>query len=1110
MQKNPRPTFPAPSRSIIIGLILALAVSAKAATVTVTTTADSGGSCPGSNCTLRQAIATAPVDATIDFAVTGQIKLTNGELGISRNLNIAAPTTTESYFPPVSIDAENRSRIFSVTGGTVRISGLGMYNGMVRGTDVPAGSYGSGGKAEGGAVYVGSSGRLTLSECVIYANHVVGGRGGKSNGTGILGGSGNGGGVANRGSLTLQNCSLANNTATGGDAGDYSGGPGNGGGVFNGGSGNLTMTGCTVVDNEAHGGLSGTAPYSGEAYGGGFANGDKRDDSDLGFFTLTNCTFRANMADGADAGGGSTSGGQAFGGGIFAYRGPLNNGFAVNLGSITNCTLAENAVWGGKSTNGAGRSFVGGPGLDAQRGNVQLSNTLITRNTAQTGGTSTPRDVYGGSIVSVGYNFVSVIDGSQGSTWQSTDNTGTASTPLDAKLGDFHSFGMLEVYRLSFSSAAIDAGNSSLATDQRGEARPADQPSIENAAGGNGSDIGAYEMRTAPLTFVVTNTNDSGAGSLRQAIADANDEGQFDFIRFNIPTSDPGYDASTQVYSINLTSGELAITSLMSIDGGNARIAIGRAAGASPFRLFNISANGVTLANLFLRNGASMGAPSQPGLGGAVFNSGGLTLLNCAFSGNTATGGAGVPQLFQGLPGGEGLGGAVCNDGTLVMTNCTFSGNTAQGGAGGFGFSANGISGRGGNGGNGRGGALFSNQGPVTITNCTFARNTALGSAPGGGDTAGAPGSGIGGAARFDSGQTTLYNSFFSGNTAAFDPAYSGTAGGDGDFIVGTTNLDDTLRYNGGPTPTVALLAGSPLINNGVDAYAPSADQRGYSRVGVSDVGAFEFGGSLPMPTPTATPVTTLANISTRLRVETGDNVLIGGFIVTGSQPKKVIIRAIGTSLPFADKLANPTLELHGPNGLIEANDNWIDSPNKQAIIDSTIPPGSDLESAIVATLPANNAAYTAIVRGANGSTGIGVVEAYDLDTAANSRLANISTRGLVQTGDNVLIAGTIVVGPSSQRVLIRGIGPSLPVAGKMADPFLELRDSNGAVMQSNDNWVDSPNKQAIIDTTVPPTNDLESAIIATLPGNNASYTAVLRGVNDTTGIAVVEVYALQ
>jgi Fn3 associated len=257
-------------------------------------------------------------------------------------------------------------------------------------------------------------------------------------------------------------------------------------------------------------------------------------------------------------------------------------------------------------------------------------------------------------------------------------------------------------------------------------------------------------------------------------------------------------------------------------------------------------------------------------------------------------------------------------------------------------------------------------------------------------------------------------------------------------------------------------------------------------------------------------PAVQFGNISTRLRVETGDNVLIGGFIVAGTQPKKVIIRGIGSSLPFADKLANPTLELYGPSGLIEANDNWVDSPNKQAIIDSTVPPSSDLESAIVAILPANNAGYTAVVRGVNNTTGIGVVEAYDLDPSVDSTLANISTRGFVATGDNVLIAGTIVIGTDARTVIVRAIGPSLPFAGKLENPTLELRDSNGALLEANDNWVDSPNKQAIIDSAIPPANDLESAIVATLPANNASYTAIVRGVNNTTGIAVVEVYALQ
>jgi uncharacterized delta-60 repeat protein len=251
-----------------------------------------------------------------------------------------------------------------------------------------------------------------------------------------------------------------------------------------------------------------------------------------------------------------------------------------------------------------------------------------------------------------------------------------------------------------------------------------------------------------------------------------------------------------------------------------------------------------------------------------------------------------------------------------------------------------------------------------------------------------------------------------------------------------------------------------------------------------------------------------LGNISTRLRVETGDNVLIGGFIVTGTQPKKVIVRALGPSVPLPGTLADPILELRDSSGaLIQVNDNWR-SDHEAEIIATGVQPSNDLESAIVATLPANGASYTAIVRGGNSGTGVGLVEVYDLDSTANSKLANISTRGLVQTGDNVLIAGTIVLGSTSQRVLVRAIGPSLPVPGKLQDPTLELRDGNGALLRSNDNWR-SDQEVEIIATTIPPSSDLESALIATLPSGGATYTAIVRGANDATGVAVVEVYAI-
>ncbi|HVF73148.1 MAG TPA: kelch repeat-containing protein [Chthoniobacterales bacterium] len=253
-----------------------------------------------------------------------------------------------------------------------------------------------------------------------------------------------------------------------------------------------------------------------------------------------------------------------------------------------------------------------------------------------------------------------------------------------------------------------------------------------------------------------------------------------------------------------------------------------------------------------------------------------------------------------------------------------------------------------------------------------------------------------------------------------------------------------------------------------------------------------------------------LANISTRTRVETGDNALIGGFIITGDAPKRVLIRAIGPSLQdlgISGALQDPTLDLVHSGASIGFNDNWKDSPERAEIEASTIPPSHDFEAAIVRTL--NPGAYTAIMRGANDTSGVGVVEVYDLDTGANSKLANISTRGVVQSGDNVMIAGTIVAGQSgsSRPVLIRAIGPSLQVNGKLADPTLQLVDGNGTVLRANDNWrTDQP--ATIQATGLAPGNDSEAALVHTV--SPAPYTAIVRGAGGSTGIAVVEVYALE
>jgi uncharacterized protein YkwD len=266
----------------------------------------------------------------------------------------------------------------------------------------------------------------------------------------------------------------------------------------------------------------------------------------------------------------------------------------------------------------------------------------------------------------------------------------------------------------------------------------------------------------------------------------------------------------------------------------------------------------------------------------------------------------------------------------------------------------------------------------------------------------------------------------------------------------------------------------------------------------------------LDLVAPVSAAPTLLANVSTRLLASTDPNALIAGFILTGTQPKKVIVRAIGPSLNVAGQLQNPTLELFSGNTLLGSNDDWQNQPaaDKQAVINSGIAPSNPAESALVRTLPANGAGYTAIVRGAGGTSGIAVVQVYDLDQSVDSRLANVSTRGFVQTGDSVLFAGTIVLGQTSQRVIIRAIGPSLNIAGKMANPTLQLVDVNGTQVAANDDWR-SDQEVEIRATGVAPSNDQESAIVATLSGNGTPYTAIVRGVGNTTGIAVVEVFAL-
>lgn len=245
----------------------------------------------------------------------------------------------------------------------------------------------------------------------------------------------------------------------------------------------------------------------------------------------------------------------------------------------------------------------------------------------------------------------------------------------------------------------------------------------------------------------------------------------------------------------------------------------------------------------------------------------------------------------------------------------------------------------------------------------------------------------------------------------------------------------------------------------------------------------------------------------------TADNILIGGFILEGAENKRVILLAKGPSLssgggPLAGRLGDPTLELRDGNGLLASNDNWKDSPDRAEIEASGFAPSHDSESAIMRTLAPG--VYTGVLAGKDNTTGIALVEIYDLDANVASILANISSRGLVDSGDNVMIGGFIAGNQSGNaKVLVRGIGPSLEgkVPGPLADPILELHDANGATLETNDDWKDSPNRADIEATGIPPNNDLESAILR--PVAPAAYTAILRG-KTGSGIALVEIYHIK
>jgi len=247
--------------------------------------------------------------------------------------------------------------------------------------------------------------------------------------------------------------------------------------------------------------------------------------------------------------------------------------------------------------------------------------------------------------------------------------------------------------------------------------------------------------------------------------------------------------------------------------------------------------------------------------------------------------------------------------------------------------------------------------------------------------------------------------------------------------------------------------------------------------------------------------------------VETGDRVVIGGFIINGNAPKKVVLRGLGPSLTkfnLSGVLLDPVIELRQSDGsLILSNDNWKDTQRPQ-IEGGIFEPSDDRESVILATL--QPAAYTVTISGKNQSSGIAVVEIYDNDQEPDSQLANIRTRAFDQTGNNVTIGGfQIGLGSGNTQIVVRGLGPSLSQFGLsnlLADPTLELHDSNGSTLASNDDWHDDPQSAAsLIAFGLAPQNPKESGIFTSLPPG--AFTAILAGKNGGTGIGIVEIYNL-
>jgi hypothetical protein len=755
-------------------------------------------------------------------------------------------------------------------------------------------------------------------------------------------------------------------------------------------------------------------------------------------------------------------------------------------------------------------------------------------------------------------------------------------------------------------------------------------------------------QRSLAATFTVTNTNDTGTGSLRQAITDANADAVADTISFNIPSS--GVHTITPASLLPLVTNPLTIdgatqpgfggTPLIEIAGGGA-LGSGLVYSSTSATVRSLTINGFTGREIEAIGGSvivqgcylginSAGTAAVPnsgvgidvccsvsvtvgdgtpagrnvisanGASGILVSQGSATVQG-NYIGTNASGTAKLGNVLTGIDiDGTGFigGNLTPGQGNVIVggTGIRFTGNPSAGHSSGtvqgnrigtdvtgtvalnFGNQAgvevdhgigvniigNQISG------NGDGVVIASSGSIGTTSSSNVVQGNLIGTAADGvsplgnshygvyifvspNNTVGGLAAGQGNVIAFNSrvgvsvggatGNSIRGNSIYSNGGLGIDLDNEGVDLND----VGDGDTGGNNRQNYPVITSVSVANNSATINGTLNSSAnttfrleffsdakrdPSGFGEGKTMLGTTNVttdgtgnAAFTVTFTLPVPaelafagtatdpsgnTSTFSPsfVTRLLNIATRMRVLTDENVLIAGFIVTGNGPKRVIVRGLGPSVPVNGRLPNPTLQLNGSNVSI-FNDDWKDSQEAE-IAGTTLAPADNLESAIVASLNPGN--YTATLAGKTGTTGIGLVEVYDLDQSAGSNLGNISTRGLVDTGDNVMIGG-LIIGPATTgptKVLLRAIGPSLSnfgIQSPLQDPILELHDGSGTTIATNDDW--KSDQQAEIEATaLPPTDNRESALLRPLtPGN---YTAIVRGKLDTTGVALVEAYNLQ